>query len=88
MLCFPFGVSIARNKEALEKATDRPEPVYLGGLIGILFMGVTQLPFVKELPYLYQNVLSLFGNYCFSYYEATQLALEQLRTETDRIGIF
>lgn len=60
MLCFPFGVSIARNKEALEKATDRPEPVYLGGLIGILFMGVTQLPFVKELPYLYQNVLSLF----------------------------
>ena len=60
MLCFPFGVSIAKNREAVEKAVSRPGPFFLGGFIGLLFMGITQLPAVKELPYIFQNVLSLF----------------------------
>ena len=60
MLCFPFGVSVARNREAFEKAVSKPVFFFLGGFIGLLFMGVTQLPVVKELPYIFQNTLSLF----------------------------
>ena len=60
MLCFPFGVSIAKNRGAFEKAAGRPVTFFLGSLIGLLFMGITQIPAVKELPFLLQNVLSLF----------------------------
>ncbi len=60
MLCFPFGVSLAKNREVLERAVSKPEPFFLGGFIGLLFMGITQLPAVKELPYIFQNTLSLF----------------------------
>lgn len=59
MLCFPFGVSIARNKEIYEKAISRPEPFFLGGVIGLFFMGITQLPIVKGMPFIIQNILSL-----------------------------
>ncbi|MBQ7437817.1 MAG: acyltransferase [Oscillospiraceae bacterium] len=59
MLCFPFGVSVAKNREVFENAAGRPEPFFLGGFIGLLFMGITQLPAVKELPYIFQNMLSL-----------------------------
>ena len=60
MLCFPFGVSIAKNREVFEKAVGRSGLFFLGGFIGLLFMGITQLPAVKEMPYLFQNMLSLF----------------------------
>ena len=59
MLCFPFGVSIAKNKVVFEKAVSRPGPFFQGGFIGLLFMGITQLPAVKESPFLFQNLLSL-----------------------------
>ena len=60
MMCFPYGVLIATNKAAFEKEVRRPETAFLGGLIGLLFMGITQFSVVKELPYLCQNTLSLF----------------------------
>ena len=59
-MCFPFESSIAKNREAFEKAAGKPVTVFLGTLIGLLFMGITQIPAVKELPFLAQNVLSLF----------------------------
>ncbi len=59
MLCFPFGVAIAGNKERFEVTADRPKSFFLGSGIGLLFMGITQFSVVKELPYLFQNVLSL-----------------------------
>ncbi len=60
MLCFPFGMSIAGDKEKIENVISRPVSAFLGGGIGFLFMGITQLSAVKELPYLLQNLLSLF----------------------------
>ena len=60
MLCFPFGMSIAGDKEKIENVISKSASVFLGGIIGLLFMGITQLSAVKELPYLFQNVLSLF----------------------------
>ena len=49
-----------KQREAFEKAVSKPVFFFLGGFIGLLFMGVTQLPVVKELPYIFQNTLSLF----------------------------
>ena len=60
MMCFPFGVSIARNRKKIESVINRRTLTFLGGVIGLLFMGITQMTVVKEMPYLFQNVLSLF----------------------------
>lgn len=60
MLCFPFGISIAGDQEKIENVICRPVSAFLGGIIGFLFMGITQIPYIKESPYLFQNVLSLF----------------------------
>ena len=60
MICFPFGIAIAKNRDYFEKKLSHPTVVFIGGFIGLLFMGITHLPAVKELPYIFQNVLSLF----------------------------
>jgi len=60
MLCFPFGVSMARHKESFEKAASKRGPFFFGTITGLLFMGITQLPTVKDMPYIFQNLLSLF----------------------------
>lgn len=59
MLCFPFGISMAKDKEAFEKEASKRGPFFWGSIIGLLFMGITQFPAVKELPYIIQNLLSL-----------------------------
>ena len=59
MLCFPFGVSMARYKESSEKAASKRGPFFFGTITGLLFMGITQLPTVKDMPYIFQNLLSL-----------------------------
>ena len=60
MLCFPFGVSMAKSKETFEKAASNRGPFFFGSITGLLFMGITQLPAVKEMPFIFQNLLSLF----------------------------
>ena len=59
MLCFPFGVSMAKYKEVFEKTASKRGPFIFGSITGLLFMGITQLPAVKEMPYIFQNLLSL-----------------------------
>ena len=59
MLCFPFGVTIAKHKEELERLFSKPFVFFTGVIIGIVFMAVTQLKTVKEWPFLVQNLLSL-----------------------------
>lgn len=59
MLCFPFGVLIAKDREAFEKMVSKHEVAFFGGVIGLLFMGITQLPAVKAMPFIIQNALSL-----------------------------
>ncbi len=60
MLSFPLGVSIARHRKQAETIFSKPRVFLIGFFAGILFMAVTQLEAVKELPYLIQNLLSLF----------------------------
>jgi len=60
MLCFPFGVSIAKDRDAFEKMVSKHGVAFFGGVTGLLFMGITQLPAVKATPFIIQNALSLF----------------------------
>ena len=55
-----IGVSMAKDKETFEKAASKRGPFFFGSIIGLLFMGITQLPAVKEMPFIFQNLLSLF----------------------------
>ena len=43
MLCFPFGVSLAKNRISFEKVIRKPTVALAGGGIGLGFMGITQL---------------------------------------------
>ena len=60
MICFPFGIAIANNSDYFEKKLSHPAVVFIGGFMGLLFMGITQLKAVKAAPFLIQNCLSLF----------------------------
>ncbi len=59
MLSFPLGVSIAKHRKRAEAFFAKPEISHISIVVGILFMAVTQLRAIKELPYLIQNMLSL-----------------------------
>ncbi len=62
MLSFPCGVLLARNKEQLEQKLDRSKNIIIlivGGAVCVLFMIVTQLNTVKNLPYLISNTMAL-----------------------------
>ncbi|MCR4883607.1 MAG: acyltransferase [Clostridiales bacterium] len=60
MLCFPFGITIAKHREKIATMFDQPVLILAGGIIGLGFMAVTQLRAIKESPFLIQNILSLF----------------------------
>lgn len=66
MICFPFGIAIANNKDYFEKKLSHPATVFIGGFIGLLFMGITQLQAVKTAPFLVQNCLSLLTLFPFA----------------------
>lgn len=61
MLSFPCGIVIAKNKESIESRSNKRSAatILVGGVIGLGFILVTNLPMVKALPYMASNVLSL-----------------------------
>lgn len=66
MLSFPFGVIVADNLNFLKSKITKVKAFaafFTGGGILILFMGITQLPYVKNLPYIISNCLALLT--CF-----------------------
>lgn len=59
MLCFPFGVAIAKHRDKISELLDK-QIVRMGGIIiGLVFMAITQLRAIKESMFLIQNLLSL-----------------------------
>lgn len=62
MFSFPLGMFIAVNKEEITKSKKIIKSMVFicGLLIGLFFMGVTQIQCVKDLPYLLSNIMSLF----------------------------
>lgn len=62
MFSFPFGMLIAVNKEEIIKSKQITKSLIIicGLLIGLFFMGVTQIQYIKDLPYLLSNIMSLF----------------------------
>lgn len=62
MLSFPCGVLLAMNKEKIENALTKTKSVLIltgGGTTCLLFMAVTQLHTVKEMPYLVSNAMAI-----------------------------
>lgn len=62
MLSFPAGILLAMKKEEIERHLTQTKSMQIlmgGGTACLLFMAITQLHIVKELPYLASNVLSL-----------------------------
>ena len=61
MMAFPFGMYIAQEKNMVERfAVKNKIKILFGGVtVATLFMFVTQLPNIKKLPFLVQNVFSL-----------------------------
>lgn len=58
MLCFPFGILLAKYRNAKEKMNYTT--AILAGIIGIACIAITQLPVVKDSPVLILNIISLF----------------------------
>lgn len=62
MLSFPVGVLVAVNKDKIEQTLIKTKNILIlmgGGTACILFMAITQLHAVKNLPYLVSNVMAL-----------------------------
>lgn len=61
MLSFPCGVLLAMNKEKIENALTKMKSflILTGGTMCLLFMAITQLHTVKEMPYLISNAMAL-----------------------------
>lgn len=62
MLSFPCGVLLAKHKEKMEVALTKTKSVLIltgGGTLCLLFMAITQLHIVKELPYLVSNTMAI-----------------------------
>ena len=66
MLAFPFGVILSQKRDIVDNILKNKIKKYMWIVIlglftcGLLFMGITQLSFIKKLNYLTQNILSLF----------------------------
>lgn len=60
MPSFVFGMVMAKKKSLYEFIFSKKYVIILGGGIGILFMGLTQLHIIKTLPYLVSNAFALF----------------------------
>lgn len=62
MLSFPAGVLLALNKDKIEQTLTKVKNILIltgGGTVCLLFMAVTQLNVVKNLPYLVSNAMAL-----------------------------
>lgn len=63
MLSFPCGVLLAMKKEKIEDTLSQTKRVLIltggGGTMGLLFMAITQLHMVRELPYLVSNTMAV-----------------------------
>lgn len=62
MFAFPLGMLIAVKREEIIKFKQITKLlIIIGGLLtGLFFMAVTQIKFIKNLPYLLSNIMSLF----------------------------
>ena len=61
MLSFPAGVLLAVNKDKIEQTLTKAKNILIltGGAVCLLFMAITQLNVVKNLPYLVSNAMAL-----------------------------
>lgn len=62
MLSFPVGVLLAANKNQIERTLTKTKNILIlmgGGTVCLLFMAITQLNVVKNLPYIVSNALAL-----------------------------
>ncbi|MEQ3445170.1 acyltransferase family protein [Enterococcus cecorum] len=62
MLSFPVGVLLAVNKDKIERTLTKTKNILIltgGGTVCLLFMAITQLNVVKNLPYLVSNAMAL-----------------------------
>lgn len=62
MLSFPVGVLLAANKNQIERTLTKTKNLLIlmgGGTVCLLFMAITQLHAVKNLPYIVSNVMAL-----------------------------
>lgn len=62
MFSFPAGVLLAINKDKIERTLTKAKNILIltgGGTVCILFMAITQLNVVKNLPYLVSNAMAL-----------------------------
>lgn len=62
MLSFPVRVLLAVNKDKIERTLTKTKNILIlmgGGTVCLLFMAVTQLNVVKNLPYLVSNTMAL-----------------------------
>ena len=61
MLSFPAGVLLAINKDKIERTLTKAKSILIltGGTVCLLFMAITQLNVVKNLPYIASNALAL-----------------------------
>ena len=59
MLCFPFGITIAKHRDKTSELLDKQIVIMGGIIIGLVFMAITQLRVIKESTFLVQNILSL-----------------------------
>ena len=62
MLSFPVGVLLAANKNQIDRTLTKTKNILIltgGGTVCLLFMAITQLHAVKNLPYIVSNVMAL-----------------------------
>lgn len=62
MLSFPTGVLLALNKDRIEQTLTKTKNTLIlmgGGTVCVLFMTITQLNVVKNLPYIVSNTMAL-----------------------------
>lgn len=62
MLSFPAGVLLAVNKDQIEQTLTKTKNILIltgGGTVCLLFMAITQLNAVKNLPYIVSNAMAL-----------------------------
>lgn len=62
MMSFPCGVALALYKDRIYNVLSKRKStliMFFGGMLCILFMAITQLSTIKNLPYLISNVIAL-----------------------------
>ena len=62
MLSFPVGLLLAANKNQIDRTLTKTKNILIltgGGTVCLLFMAITQLHAVKNLPYIVSNLMAL-----------------------------